>query len=100
MRAMLIAKFVGDVTELKRTYNIGHTAIMDRGGAVQFGELRHYCAVSRNALYIIGLWESAEHIHRRWADEQFRSNLAAVGFPTEPTEMMILDLHQMEPPLE
>lgn len=99
MRAMLIAKFVGDVTELKRTYDIGHAAIMERGGAMQFGELRHFCAVSDDALYIIGVWESADHIRRRWADEQFRANLTAVGFPSEPTEMTILDLHQTEPPL-
>ena len=100
MRAMLIAKFVGDVAELKRTYDIGHAAIMEPGGAVQFGELRHHCAVSDDALYIIGVWESADQIRKRWADEQFRANLEAVGFPSEPTEMTVLDLHQVEPPLD
>jgi hypothetical protein len=46
-----------------------------------------------------GVWESADHIRRRWADDEFKKVLASVGFPTEPTERMILDLHQIEPPL-
>ena len=96
---MLIAKFVDDVKELKRTYDIGHAAIMERGGAVQFGELRHHCAISDDALYIIGVWESADHIRRRWPDEQLRANSAAVGFPSDPSDMTILELHQIEPPL-
>jgi hypothetical protein len=96
---MLIAKFVGDVDELKAVYDRGHALIMERGGAVPFGELRHHCATSEDALYIIGVWESADHIRRRWADDEFNKVLASVGFPTEPTERMILDLHQIEPPL-
>src|SRR5262245_59155914 len=60
---------------------------------------QHHCATSEDALYIIGVWESAEHIRRRWADDEFKKVLASVGFPTEPTERMILDLHQIEPPL-
>ena len=99
MPAMLIAKFVGDVDELKAVYDRGHALIMERGGAVPFGELRHHCATSEDALYIIGVWESADHIRRRWADDEFKKVLASVGFPTEPTERMILDLHQIEPPL-
>ena len=96
---MLIAKFVGDVDELKAVYDREHALIMERGGAVPFGELRHHCATSEDALYIIGVWESADHIRRQWADDEFKKVLASVGFPTEPTERMILDLHQIEPPL-
>ena len=96
---MLIAKFVGDVDELKAVYDRGHALIMEHGGAVPFGELRHYCATSNDALYIIGVWESAEHIRERWASDEFLSLLESVGFPTEPTERTILDLHQIEPPL-
>jgi len=55
--------------------------------------------IAEDALYIIGVWESADHIRRRWADDEFKKVLASVGFPTEPTERMILDLHQIEPPL-
>src|SRR5262245_43011744 len=99
MPAMLIAKFVGDVDELKALYDRGHAVIMARGGAVPFGELRHHCATSNDALYIIGVWESAEHIRQRWDSEEFRPLLESVGFPTEPTERTILDLHQIEPPL-
>src|SRR6516162_9576244 len=76
MPAMLIAKFVGDVDELKAVYDRGHALIMERGGAVPFGELRHHCATSEDALYIIGVWESADHIRRRWADE-FKKVLAS-----------------------
>ena len=99
MRAVLIAKFVGDVDELKATYDRGHALIMERGGAVPFGELRHHCATSDDALYIIGVWESSEHIRQRWASDELRSTLESVGFPTEPTERTILDLHAIEPPL-
>src|SRR6476619_5370603 len=100
MPAVLIAKFVGDVEELKASYDRGHALIMERGGAVPFGELRHHCATSDDALYIIGVWDSAEHIRARWASDDFRAVLAGTGFPAEPTERMILELHQIEPPLE
>jgi hypothetical protein len=33
---------------------VGTRLIMERGGAVPFGELRHHCATSEDALYIIG----------------------------------------------
>ena len=99
MAAILIAKFVGDVDELKAAYDRAHALIMERGGAVPFGELRHHCATSDDALYIIGVWESAEHIRRRWASAEMRTLLDGVGFPPEPTERTILDLHVIEPPL-
>jgi hypothetical protein len=96
---MLIAKFVGDVTELTAAYDRAHALIGERGGAVRFGELRHHCATSDDALYIIGVWESADHIRERWASDQMRETLASVGFPPEPTELTILELHVVEPPL-
>jgi hypothetical protein len=99
MAAILIAKFVGDVDELKAAYDRAHALIMERGGAVPFGELRHHCATSDDALYIIGVWESAEHISRRWASDEMRTLLDGAGFPPEPTERTILDLHAIEPPL-
>ena len=99
MTAILMAKFVGDVEELKAAYDRAHALIMERGGAVPFGELRHYCATSDDALYIIGVWESAEHIRQRWASDGMRTLLEGTGFPIKPTERTILDLHQTEPPL-
>lgn len=99
MAALLVAKFVGDVDELKAAYDRAHALIMERGGAVPHGELRHHCATSSDALYIIGVWESAEHIRQRWASDEMRTLLECTGFPTEPTERTILDLHQIEPPL-
>lgn len=96
--AMMIATFVGDVDELTAAYDRAHELIGQRGGAARFGELRHHCATSDDALYIIGVWESADHIRRRWASDEMRSLLAGVGFP-EPTELTILDLHVIEPPL-
>ena len=50
----------GDVRELAEAYDRGHALIMSRGGAVPFGELRHHCALSDGALYIIGVWDSEE----------------------------------------
>ena len=99
MAVVLIARFDGDVGELMEAYDRAHATIMRRGGAVGAGELRHHCATSRDALYIIGVWESEEHARRRWASEDFASLLTSVGFPSTPTEMTILDLHAIEPPL-
>lgn len=74
--------------------------IMSRGGAVPSGELRHHCATDGQSLYIIGVWESAEHVHRRWSSDEFHDTLESVGFPPSPTEMTILELHAIEPPLQ
>ncbi len=99
MTAMLIAKFVGDVEELNAAYDRAHALIMEHGGAVPVGELRHHCATSDDALYIIGVWESAEHIRKRWASDEMRTPLDGTDIPTEPTERTILDLHEIDPPL-
>jgi hypothetical protein len=97
---VLIARFDGDVRELTAAYDRAHALIMSRGGAVPSGELRHHCATDAESLYIIGVWESAEHVRRRWSSEDFRETLASVGFPPDPTEMAVLDLHAIEPPLQ
>ena len=36
---------------------------MERGGPP--GELRHHCAMGDEALYIIGVWESEQHVRTR-----------------------------------
>jgi len=54
-RVVLIARFDGDIVELSRAYDRAHALIMNRGGAVPSGELRHHCATSDNSLYIIGV---------------------------------------------
>jgi hypothetical protein len=96
---MLIARFDGDVTTLTAAYDRAHDLIMHRGGAVPSGELRHHCATSDNALYIIGVWESEAAVRARWASAEFTQLLPSVEFPPMPTEMTILDLHAIEPPL-
>jgi len=99
MAVMLIARFDGDVGELIEAYDRAHALIMSRGGAVPSGELRHHCAVSDDALYIIGVWESEDHVRTRWSSGEFRGLLGSVGFPQTPTDMTILRLHATEPPL-
>jgi quinol monooxygenase YgiN len=100
MRAMLIARFHGDVEELTAAYDRAHSLIMDRGGAVPSGELRHHCATDDESLYIIGVWESEEHIRRRWSSDDFKQTLTSVGFPSpDQAEITILQLHAIEPPL-
>jgi len=97
---MLIAKFQGDVQELTAAYDRAHALIMSRGGAVPSGELRHQCATGRDSLYIIRVWESEDHIRRRWSSDEFKQTLGSVGFPSpEQAEMTILPLHAIEPPL-
>jgi hypothetical protein len=100
MRAMLIARFDGDVDQLTEAYDRAHALIMSRGGAVPIGELRHHCAVGNDALYIIGVWESKDHIRTRWASSEFKDMLTSVGFPSPDTATVtILDLHATEPPV-
>ena len=65
MAVLLIARFSGDVAELTRAYDRAHTMIMVADGAEQFGELRHHCATSHDALYIVGVWRSEEHVRTR-----------------------------------
>ena len=100
MAVMLIARFDGDVAALKAAYDRAHALIMSRGGAVPSGELRHFCATDDAALYIMGAWESEEHVRRRWSSPEFRDTLTSVGFPApEEAHMTILALHATEPPL-
>jgi hypothetical protein len=96
---VLIARFPGDVAELTRAYDAAHRIIMDRGGAP--GELRHHCALDEEALYLIGVWESEEHLRTRWASREFEATLTSVGFPSpKAAEITVLDLHAIEPPLD
>ena len=53
MAVMLIARFDGDVDELRQAYDRAHALVMERGGATGVGELRHHCAIGDEALYII-----------------------------------------------
>jgi hypothetical protein len=97
---VLIARFDGDVDQLRRAYDRAHALIMSRGGATGVGELRHHCAIGEGALYIIGVWESEERVRTRWASEDFEDVLTSVGFPSPKTaETTILELHATEPPL-
>jgi hypothetical protein len=99
-RVVLIARFDGDIAELSRAYDRAHALIMSRGGAVPSGELRHHCATSGNSLYIIGVWESEDHVRRRWSSAEFKETLTSVGFPAPDTaDITILQLHAAEPPL-
>ena len=100
MAVMLIARFDGDTGELRAAYDRAHALIMSRGGATGAGELRHHCAIGDGALYIIGVWESEEHVRSRWASEAFENVLTSVGFPSPRTaDIKILQLHATEPPL-
>lgn len=100
MAVMLIARFDGDVDQLRQAYDKAHALIMSRGGATGAGELRHHCAIGEGALYIIGVWESEERVRTRWASEEFERVLTSVGFPSPKTaNMSILELHATEPPL-
>ena len=100
MAVMLIARFDGDVHELIEAYDRAHALIMSRGGATRIGELRHHCATSENALYIIGVWETQEHVRTRWSSKEIEETLTSVGFPSPKTaELTILNLHATEPPL-
>lgn len=97
---MLIARFRGNVEDLTAAYDRAHSLIMSRGGAVPSGELRHHCATDNDSLYIIGVWESEDHIRRRWSSDDFKETLTSVGFPSpDQAEMTILQLHAIEPSL-
>lgn len=100
MAAMLIARFDGEVEQLKEAYDRAHALILSRGGAIPFGELRHHAAVGNDALYIIGVWDSEEHIRSRWWSDELENTLVSAGFPSpKSAETTILHLHNIEPPL-
>jgi hypothetical protein len=100
MAVMIIARFDGDVEELTAAYDKAHALIMSQTGAPPTGELRHHCAVSDSALYIIGVWDSEERVRSRWASQEFHDLLTSVGFPAPKTaDVTILQLHATEPPL-
>ena len=100
MAVMLIARFDGDADELSQAYDRAHSLIMSRGGATPIGELRHHCAIGDGALYIIGVWESEEHVRTRWASNEFAQTLTSVGFPApSEADITILALHAIEPQL-
>jgi hypothetical protein len=100
MAVVLIARFDGDVSQLTQAYDRAHALIMSRGGTTAFGELRHHCAVSDDALFIIGVWESEEHARSRWWSPQFEATLTSVGFPApQAAQLSLLQLHAIEPPL-
>src|SRR5512133_4379683 len=96
---MLVARFDGDVDQLRQAYDNAHALIMSRGGATGVGELRHHCAIGKGALYIIGVWESEERVRTRWASEEFEHVLTSAGMPSPKTaEITILELHAPAPP--
>jgi quinol monooxygenase YgiN len=98
MRALLIARFRGDVDELTRAYDRAHEAIMQAGGAP--GELRHHCGVGEDCLYLVGVWESEEAMRTRFGSDKMRATLADAGFPAmDEAEITVLRLHAVEPPL-
>jgi quinol monooxygenase YgiN len=98
MAVVLIAKFPGDVEQLTRAYDQAHRVIMEKGGAP--GELRHHCATSEDALWLIGVWESEEQLRARFASPEFQEALRGAGFPSPKTaDLTILRLHKIEPPL-
>ena len=100
MAVLLIARFSGDVAELTRAYDRAHAMIMAAGGAGQFGELRHHCATSQAAVYLVGVWQSEEHVRRRWQSPGFEERLISAGFRSpETADVTILDLRAIEPPL-
>jgi len=64
MAVILIARFDGNVDELRLAYDRAHALIMSRGGATGAGELRQHCAIGGGAPYIIGVRESEERVHQ------------------------------------
>jgi hypothetical protein len=100
MAVMLIARFDGDIDRLTEAYDRAHAEIMRRGGATSFGELRHHCALGDDALYIIGVWDSEEHLRSRWSSPELEGALTSFGFPSpKSADVTVLRLHKTEPPL-
>jgi hypothetical protein len=73
--------------------------IMAAGGGGQFGDPRQHCATGQVALYIVGVWQSEEHVRTRWQSPEFEERLVSAGFPSPKTaDITILDLRAIEPP--
>jgi hypothetical protein len=98
MAVMLVARFAGDVEELKAAYDRAHRQIMEAGPPS--AELRHHCAIGDGALYVIGVWQSEQLLRARWGSHEFEETLTTVGFPSpRSAEVLVLQLHATEPPL-
>jgi hypothetical protein len=91
MAVMLIARFDGDVDQLRQAYDSAHALIMSRGGATGAGELRHHCAIGDGALYIIGVWESEERVRTRWASGEFEAVLTSTAAATSHNASRVSD---------
>ena len=98
MLVVLIARWDGEVEDLKAAYDRAHRLIGEQGGAP--GELRHHCAIGDGALYVIGVWVSEEAVRTRFASREMEEALTSVGFPSpKAAHLTILQLHAIEPPL-
>jgi hypothetical protein len=98
--ALLIARFPGDPNALQAAYDRAHQLILAQSGP-PFGELRHHCARSEDALYLVGVWQSEAHITRRFGDPAFCRLLQSADFPLPTTaELTILRLHTAIPPID
>lgn len=98
MAVVMIARFDGNVEQLKQAYDKAHRLIGEQGAPA--AELRHHCAVSDDALYLIGVWESEERLRTRFESREFEETLISVGFPSPKTaDVTVLQLHAIEPPL-
>src|SRR5690349_23837860 len=67
MAVMLIARFDGDVGQLRQAYDRAHALIMSRGGGPGAGGLGHHAASGARALSIMGLGGWGGGVGRRWA---------------------------------
>src|SRR5680860_493040 len=97
MAVMLVARFDGNVEQLRQAYDKAHHLIVESGPAA---ELRHHCAIGDGALFIIGVWESEERLRSRFESQEFEETLTSVGFASPKTaDVTILQLHATETPL-
>src|SRR5688500_20235963 len=99
MRALMIARFHGDVDELTRAYDRAHRVIMQAGGAP--GELRHHCGVGEDALALVGVWESEEIRRTRFGTGAIRRALSKDAIPSiDDAEMTVVRPPAVAPQLK
>ena len=101
MAVLMIAKFKGSPSELKTAYDKSSKLLEEQtGSALPPGAVRHACALSDDALFVVDIWESEEVLRGTIESDQFEQMLTSQGFPSpRNAEIQILQVHATIPPL-
>ena len=94
MSALVLFKWEGDSDELLAAYDreLAHPFPRE-----QPRRISHTCATAADGMVVVDMWESAEDFQKMMNDPEFRKNVEAAGWPTEPKLVEIYEVHATIP---